>query len=614
MEFRRDDFRGIGEIVVEQSPPDDNGTGSRQAGANAKSRAGRNGTGRLKLGTKALSRFAAKAQCERAAPVEEDSASEAPPKEDSPKEDPAEQAQREHARKWGIPFVDLRDHVFVEAVIKAVPAALLKEHKVIPLSIDGNVLSLAMTDPLNVRAIDEIHLVTGFSIKPMVAVEERVLEALDIYLGLAPTEVEGMVESASKEAEGREGERVEVTASDAEDLRISKDEPVIVRLVNLILAGAISNGASDIHIQPEEKHVRVRYRIDGVLQDAPVHSWRYGRAVVARFKVMARMDIAEKRRPQDGRISFTSDGRRYDLRVSTIPSVYGEKVVMRIAEHDSWHVGLHELGYSEDQLKRFEAAIARPYGMVLVTGPTGSGKTTTLYSALSRLNLPEKNIITVEDPVERRLTGVTQIQVGSSQKSPLTFARALRSVLRQDPDIVMVGEIRDHETALIATEASLTGHLVLSTLHTNDAPGSPPRLIEMGIPPFLVSSSLLAVVAQRLVRVLCPACKEAYSLPTQSLAGLNLPHGYITTRKITAYKPRGCASCHDHGYKGRIGVFELLVVTDEMRRLILEQPPAVEIAKLARSQGMSTMLEDVISKVLRGITSLEEAVRVVDTQ
>ena len=523
-----------------------------------------------------------------------------------------EDKQRSLGRQWGIPFVDLRDYAFSEKMIKTCPDYLLKEHKVIPLKLAGNILTLAITDPLNVRVIDEIRLVTGFEIEPMIAVEEEVLNALDRFLGLSTNDMAGMLEGAAHEA----AESIDIEspgASDTEDLRMSEDEPVIVRLVSLILAGGISSGASDIHVQPEEKNLRVRYRIDGVLQDAPAHSWRYGRSIAARLKVMARMDIAEKRRPQDGRISFNSNGKRYDLRVSTLPSVYGEKTVMRIAEQGNTQVGLHKLGFDEEQLKRFEEIIARPYGMILVTGPTGSGKTTTLYSVLSRLNIAEKNIITVEDPVERRLAGITQCQVGSTNKSPLKFADALRSVLRQDPDIVMVGEIRDHETALIATEASLTGHLVLSTLHTNDSSGAPPRLTDMDVEPFLVSSSLIGVLAQRLMRVLCPKCKEAYQLAPEALERLNMPFGELTG-KITAYKAKGCPACNSQGYKGRIGAFELLVVTDEIRRLILSRAPAIEIQKCATEQGLVTMLQDAISKVLQGITSMQEALRVIDIE
>jgi type IV pilus assembly protein PilB len=524
-----------------------------------------------------------------------------------------EQKQRARGKQWGLPFVDLSDCVLSDQAVRSVPERLLKEHKVIPLQLNGNVLTLAITDPLDVRAIDEVRLTTGFTVEPRIAVEEEVLRALEHYFGLEAQDVAGMMESAAKQAESIEVEAPASPEEDNEDLRLDEDEPVIVRLVSLILAGGIGAGASDIHIQPEERALRVRYRVDGVLHDAPSHSWRYGRALIARLKVMARMDIAEKRRPQDGRISFNSGGKRYDLRVSSLPGLHGEKLVMRIAEHAGTCVPLHKLGFAEDQLKRFEELFRRPYGMVLVTGPTGSGKTTTLYSVLERLNSPEKNIITVEDPVERRIGGVTQVQVGSTSRSPLTFATALRHVLRQDPNIVMVGEIRDHDTALIATEASLTGHLVLSTLHTNDAPGAAPRLLDMGVEPFLVSSSLLGVLAQRLVRILCPKCRQTYELPPEAVARLNLPVG-TTDGELTAYKPGSCPACDQKGYKGRIGVFELMVITDELRRLILQRAPAVELAQLAREQGMITMLQDVTAKVLQGVTSMAEALRVVDTQ
>ncbi|MBM4043348.1 MAG: type II/IV secretion system protein, partial [Planctomycetes bacterium] len=524
-----------------------------------------------------------------------------------------EQKQRALGHQWGIPFIDLTDYEFDENAIRSVPERMLKEHKVIPLKLEGKDLALAITDPLNVRAIDEIRLTTGFDVEAFIAVEEQVLAALDHYLGLDATDVAGLTESTAKEAEGIEVEAPASPEEETEDLRLDEDEPVIVRLVSLILAGGTGKGASDIHVQPEERALRIRYRVDGVLYDAPSHSWRYGKALTARLKVMAQMDIAEKRRPQDGRISFNCGGKRYGLRVSCLPGVYGEKIVMRIAEHGRAAVPLHKLGFAEDQLKRFEELILRPYGMILVTGPTGSGKTTTLYSVLERLNSPEKNILTVEDPVERRIAGVTQVQVGSASRSPMTFATALRYVLRQDPNIIMVGELRDHDTALIATEASLTGHLVLSTLHTNDAPGAGPRLLEMGVEPFLVSSSLLGVLAQRLVRVLCPKCREAYDLPPGAVERLRLPVG-TGDGALTAYKAKGCPACDGKGYKGRLGVFELLVVTDDIRRLILARAPAVEIANVAREQGMVTMLQDATSKVLRGVTSMAEALRVVDTQ
>ncbi len=523
----------------------------------------------------------------------------------------AEAKQRSLAQEWGLPFFDLRDVVIDKDVVKSVAPFLLKEHKVLPTKLEDNVLTLATADALNVRAIDEIRLATGFEIRVVLAVEGEILAALDCYLGLSSSEVADMVEDVSADAESINVVAGAAVNASPENLDLSEDAPVIVRLVALIIAGGISSGASDIHIQPEEQHLRVRYRVDGILRDAPNLSWRYGRSIAARLKVMARMDIAERRRPQDGRISFVSNGKQYDVRMSTFPGICGEKIVMRIAERNAAELGLRDLGFAEDQLERFERVVSRPHGMLLVTGPTGSGKTTTLYSVLNRLSDPQKNVMTIEDPVERRLPGITQGEVGSTGKAPLTFASALRSVLRQDPDVIMVGEIRDHDTALLATEASLTGHLVLSTLHTNDAPGAPPRLLDMGIEPFLVSSSLVGILAQRLVRVLCPRCKEAYELPAEALESLNMPLG-DAGGALTAYKPRGCTVCEHQGYRGRIGVFEFLLVTDEIRQLILDRAPAGEIASVAREQGMVSMLEDAFSKVCQGVTSVEEMLRVID--
>ncbi len=526
-----------------------------------------------------------------------------------------EDRQRSLAKQFGYPFVDLRNYEFNEEAIKAVEPYLLKQHKVIPLSVDGNRITIAISDPLNVRAKDDIQAATGYDVEEVFAVEEVIMDALDRYIGLAVSQQAGEdLGMAIEQAEHDIQSAVFAPGGSSRD-EIQYDEatPVIVKLVSIMIIEAIGKGASDIHVQPEEDCLRVRYRVDGVLRDAERHrhSWVYGRAIIARLKVMANMDIAEKRRPQDGRVSVSYRSQAYDLQVSCLPGIYGEKMVMRIAEQSTAQLGLHKLGFAEDQLKRFEEVIARPYGMMLVTGPTGSGKTTTLYSVLNRLSVPEKNVITIEDPVEKRLAGLTQVEVRSDVKAPLTFASALRSVLRQDPDIVMVGEIRDRETALLATEASLTGHLVLSTLHTNNAPGAAPRLLEMGIEPFLVSSSIIGVLAQRLVRVLCPKCKEAYELDPAMLESLHVPLGEISG-KITAYRPRGCPACDERGYRGRAGVFEFLVVTDEIRSLIIDRASAAELGKVAIEQGMVTMLRDAVAKVLQGITTVQEALRVVD--
>ncbi len=530
----------------------------------------------------------------------------------------AEDRQRSLAKQFGRPFVDLRNYSFDEDALRAVDAYLLKQHKVIPLSLEDNTLTIAVSDPLNVRAKDDIAAYTGYEVEDVFAVEEEILNALDRYLGLAVSEQAGEdLGEAIEEAEQAIQTATKSPSSDAKRDEITYDEktPVIVKLVYIILIEAINKGASDIHVQPEEDCLRVRFRVDGVLRDADRHrhSWVYGRAIIARLKVMAKMDIAEKRRPQDGRMSVNFHGQAYDLRVSCLPGIYGEKIVMRIAEQSTTQIGLHKLGFAEDQLRRFEEVISRPYGMLLVTGPTGSGKTTTLYSVLNRISVPEKNVITIEDPVEKRLAGLTQVEVRSDPKAPLTFASALRSVLRQDPDIVMVGEIRDKETALLATEASLTGHLVLSTLHTNNASGAPPRLLDMGIEPFLVASSVIGVLAQRLVRILCPKCKEPYELERERLESFNIPL-HDVSKTITAYRPKGCPACDGQGYSGRAGVFELLVMTDRVRRLILENGSGSDIAKVGMEQGMVTMLEDAVAKVLQGITTVQEALRVVDVE
>ena len=525
-----------------------------------------------------------------------------------------ERAQRELARKWGMRFLNLSECVLDEEVILAVPAFLLKEHKVLPLELENGTLTLALSDPLNVRAVDEIHMLTGFAVKPVIATEAEILTWLDHYIGvgMGRQEVAELVEDTVKKGEsGRNKASTQFQGSASEDLRVGEDEPFIVRLVNLILAQGVSYGASDIHMHPEEDQLRVRYRVDGVLYDAPAHSWRYGQAMIARLKVMAKLDIADKRRAQDGRISVNIQGRGYDLRVSTYPTIYGEKVVMRIAERGARRVPLIQLGFDDYQLQRFQRLIRRPYGMILVTGPTGSGKTTTLYSVLNALNTSDRNIMTVEDPVESRIPGIAQGQVGSTKRSPMTFPTALRHMLRQDPDIVMVGEIRDQETALIATQASLTGHLVLSTLHTNNAAGAASRLLDMGIEPFLVSSSLLGVVAQRLARVLCPRCKEPHEVPASAIQKLDPTLDRLDDH-VTVYRAPGCPACNGHGYKGRTGVFELLVITDEVREVIVAEASTQEIARVAQQQGMVTMLQDAVCKVLQGVTSIEEALRVID--
>jgi type IV pilus assembly protein PilB len=386
------------------------------------------------------------------------------------------------------------------------------------------------------------------------------------------------------------------------------DDAPVVRLASLVIRQAIKDKASDIHIQPEVARVRVRFRIDGILHDVMSVPKKVQAPLVSRIKVMADMDIAEKRAPQDGRISLKVGGREYDFRVSTNPGVNGEKVVMRILDKRGVQVTLNQLGIPAPMLEEFDGLINRSYGIITVVGPTGSGKTTTLYSVLNRLNSPEKNILTIEDPVEYQLPGLTQTQV--NVRAGVTFATALRSFLRQDPDIILVGEIRDAETALIATEAALTGHLVFSTLHTNDAPSTVGRMIEMGIEPFLVASSVIGVLAQRLVRVICPECKESYAPPVEAFRRLNLA---MDQESVTFYRGQGCDRCRHSGYRGRIGVFELMLVDDPIRELVLKKAPAHRIRDEALEVGMTTLKHDAMQKVLEGVTTMEEALRVVYT-
>jgi type IV pilus assembly protein PilB len=453
-------------------------------------------------------------------------------------------------------------------------------------------------------------MLTGCEIVPLITTEESLMENFRAMTG---ADTETIIADAAKELPAAE---VEVTSEENEELSIeeltsSADEEPIIRLVNAIIVRGISREASDIHIQPERNRVRVRYRVDGVLHDGPALPLQVAKPVISRIKVVSHMNIAEKRVPQDGRLSLRSDGIDYDLRVSTLPGISGEKVVLRVAKQSSELAGIAKLGFSTGDRSRFEELIARPYGLILVTGPTGSGKSTTLYAALHQLNDSEKNIITIEDPVEQKIPGLTQIEV--NPRAGLTFPSVLRSVLRQDPDIAMVGEIRDRETALLASEASLTGHLVLSTLHTNDAPTAITRLLDMNVEPFLIATTTIGVLAQRLVRRLCRKCREEYEASAMALRRLGFePETPEDTVKL--YRAQGCPHCSGTGYKGRIGVFELLAVSDAVKEAILERRAAGHIKALAIREGMTTMARDAIAKILSGITTLEEALRVIDIE
>jgi type IV pilus assembly protein PilB len=516
-------------------------------------------------------------------------------------------------RQWGIPFVDLSERQIDRDLLKLVPHHLLQRWKAVPIDRNGPRLVVAMANPLDVYAIDQMRLVTGMDIESVIAAGEDISHALG-QSASAREELQGALQDMSQELNELSDIEVQAGGKEGDDdvsidqLREMMDDAPVVRLVNLIIHQAIRDKASDIHIQPEANRVRARYRIDGILHDAMTVPKKAQAPLVSRIKVMADLDIAEKRAPQDGRMSLRAGGGEYDFRVSTNPGVHGEKVVMRILDKRGVQVRLDQLGIPTTMMDDFEALINRSYGIVCVVGPTGSGKSTTLYSALNVLNSPEKNILTIEDPVEYQLPGLTQTQV--NVRAGVTFATALRTFLRQDPDIILVGEIRDPETALIATEAALTGHLVFSTLHTNDAPTAVARLIEMGIEPFLVASSVIGVLAQRLVRVICSECKEGYTPPVEAFRRLNLA---MDLESVTFHRGRGCDRCRHTGYRGRIGVFELMLITDHLRELVLRKAPTHELRQAALEGGMMTLRQDAMQKILEGITTMEEALRVVYT-
>ncbi len=506
-------------------------------------------------------------------------------------------------RQLGIANIDLAAQTIAPEIIALVPVHVARRYRIIPLSKEKNVLSVAMSDPLNVFALDDLKRVTGCRIEPVVSSEAQVIKAIEQYYTSkdALSAVEDIGEVAL-EIVGEEEEEEEIGAA---ELRERAEEAPIVKLVNSIIFQAVEDGASDIHLEPAEKSLRVRYRIDGVLHEIMSSSRKLQPAVLSRIKIMAALDIAEKRIPQDGRFQVRAGGREIDIRTSIFPTVFGEKGVLRILDRASATVSLDQLGLLADSRKKFENMITKPNGIILVTGPTGSGKTTTLYSMLEKINSLEKNIITLEDPVEYHLDIIIQSQV--NPKVGMTFAGGLRSILRQDPDVIMVGEIRDLETAEISVQAALTGHLVLSTLHTNDAPGAITRLLDMKIEPFLISSSLLGVVAQRLVRKICSECKKEY---VPGLEVIDRVGSLKSGGEITFYKGEGCKACKETGYKGRIGIFELMTMDGEIKMLLGARAQSGRIKKAAMDAGMQTLQEDGMDKVRRGITTVEEVLRV----
>jgi len=545
------------------------------------------------------------------------------------------------SRQYGVPSVNLDLFDVDASVIRLIPREVADKYSVLPLSRVGATLTLAMVDPTNVFAMDDIKFMTGLNIEPVVVSEAGVQEAIEEYYGGSrEIELASMVEATLASVSGNghangngngfsmaadavslaqldfdeeASEGVEVIDEDDEiDVsslaRMSEDAPV-VRLVNVLLVDALQRGASDIHIEPYEKEMRIRFRIDGVLYDVMHPPLRLRDALISRIKIMSKLDISEKRLPQDGRIKIKlrSEGRsrELDFRVSTLPTLFGEKVVMRLLDKEKLMLDMTKLGFEAESLVKFKRNIERPYGMVLVTGPTGSGKTNTLYSALQSLNTTETNIMTAEDPVEFNLVGINQVQM--KEQIGLNFAAALRSFLRQDPNIVLVGEIRDFETAEIAIKAALTGHLVLSTLHTNDAPSTISRLMNMGIEPFLVATSVNLIQAQRLIRRVCTECKEAVPTPAEALVEIGFTPDEARDLKI--YKGKGCAKCNNTGYKGRVGLYEVMEITDDIRELILIGASALELRKRAIENGMLTLRASGLVKIRNGVTTIEEVVR-----
>jgi type IV pilus assembly protein PilB len=515
------------------------------------------------------------------------------------------------SRQYGVPSINLKYYEVDAAVIKLIPQDTAVRYQIVPLSRVGSTLTIAMTDPTNVFAMDDIKFMTGFNVEPVVASETAIAEAISKFYGEAQSEQE--LTKVMKDLTGDENADLELAAEEQEmslaEMERAAEEAPIIKLVNLILTDAVKRGASDIHIEPYEKEIRVRLRIDGILQTVMNPPMKLRDAIISRIKIMAKLDISEKRLPQDGRImiKYRKEGRIKDLdfRVSTIPTLYGEKIVMRLLDKENLRLDMTKLGFEQDSLTKFEKAILRPYGMVLVTGPTGSGKTNTLYSSISRLNTPETNIMTAEDPVEFQLAGINQVQM--KDQIGLNFAAALRAFLRQDPNIILVGEIRDFETAEIGVKAALTGHLVLSTLHTNDAPSTISRLMNMGIEPFLVATSVNLICAQRLVRKICANCKEPLKVPEQAMLDAGFTTDEIPKTEINVGK--GCGTCNKTGYKGRVGLYEVMEINDELRELILVGASALELKKKAMDNGMITLRRSGLTKVAAGLTTIEEVLR-----
>ncbi|HEX9766983.1 MAG TPA: type IV-A pilus assembly ATPase PilB [Nitriliruptorales bacterium] len=502
------------------------------------------------------------------------------------------------ATQIGMDFVDLSEIDIDPSAVGTISDSIARRYNALPIRYEDGKLVVAMSDPANVFALDDIRTITGMDVKPVVSTRDDITEAIEKYSSMS-----GDMESIADDL----GDSYSAD-EDLTQLKAVTEEAPIVKFVNLLITQAVADGASDIHIEPQERDLRVRFRVDGVLHEVMRSPKSIQSGVVSRLKIMGEMDIAERRIPLDGRIGLVIQGKPIDLRVSTLPTVYGEKVVMRILDKSNVMLELKDLGFLEHNFERFRTAYEKPYGMILVTGPTGSGKSTTLYATMNVVNRPEVNIVTTEDPVEYRLAGINQVQV--NKKAGLTFAAALRSILRQDPDIVLVGEMRDYETAHIGVEASMTGHLVLSTLHTNDAPSAITRLTEMGLEPFLVGSAVDCVLAQRLARRLCSKCKEPYAPEPEVLRAAGFDDEVIAERP-ELQRAVGCKTCGNTGYRGRLALHEVMTVTEEIERLTVARASSEEIKRVAIEQGMRTLRDDGLAKVLAGVTTIEEIGRVV---
>lgn len=514
------------------------------------------------------------------------------------------------SEQYAVPAIHLEHFEIDESILKHIPADMARKYLAIPIERTGATLTVAIADPSNVFALDDIRFFTGYQVEPVVASEASIREAIERYYGSSnEMQLKDVMDEISKqevadlEVEEEEGELTE------EGLAAASEEAPVVKLVNVILTDSIKRGASDIHIEPYEKDYRVRFRIDGVLYEVLKPPLKLKDAITSRVKILAKLDISERRLPQDGRIKMKVklDGKakEIDYRVSTVPSLYGEKVVMRLLDKEGLKLDLTKLGFEPESMKKFENAIAKPYGMVLVTGPTGSGKTNTLYSAVGQLNTPETNIMTAEDPVEFSIQGCNQVQM--KEAIGLNFASALRAFLRQDPNIILVGEIRDFETAEIAVKAALTGHLVLSTLHTNDAPSTISRLMNMGIEPFLVATSVLLIQAQRLVRRICKECKAEVSIPPKALMDLGFTEEEAA--KVKVFKGKGCPACNNSGYKGRVALMEVMEMSDQLKEMVLMGANAIELKRQAIEDGMITLRRSGLIKIMNGVTTIEEVVR-----